>query len=127
MNIKMEIKMRTLAPKVLRVGIGIVFIWFGFQQIADPSYWVSYLPLFTENLPIRQTILIYLNGTFELIFGTLLITAIYARIVAFFLALHLLGIILTVGYNEIGVRDFGLLISLVSIFFQGKNDEGEHP
>ena len=107
---------KDLSPIILRIGIGLVIIWFGLQQINTPLAWVVYLPTFTENLPISQTTFVSLNGYFELIFGILLVAGFFTRIVAFFLALHLFGIVLTVGYNEIGVRDFGIFIALVSIF-----------
>jgi len=103
----------------LRVGLGLVMIWFALQQLRDPLPWVSYLPLWTKNMPITQVTFIYLNGWFELTFGILLIAGFYTRIVALLLSLHMLGIVLTIGYNEIGVRDFGLAAALVSIFLYG--------
>ena len=114
--------MQVLSPVVLRVGIGLVIIWFGFQQLSDSSYWISYLPSFTQTLPISQISLAYLNGWFELIFGTLLLAGAYTRVAAFLLTLHLLSIVGTVGYNEIGVRDFGLAFAALSIFLHGPSN-----
>ena len=119
---KIKIKMLALSPIVLRIGIGLVIMWFGLQQIANPSGWVVYLPEFTKSLPISQINFVLLNGYFELVFGALLIAGFYLRIVALLLALHMAGIVLSVGYNEIGVRDFGILTALVAIFFHGPSD-----
>jgi uncharacterized membrane protein YphA (DoxX/SURF4 family) len=111
--------MQKLSLFILRVGIGAVIIWFALQQLSNPSSWVFYLPDFTKNLPVSQIGFIYLNVWFELTFGTLMIVGFYTRIVAFFLALHMLGIVYTIGYNETGVRDFGLSIALISISLYG--------
>lgn len=114
--------MRNLSSVVLRVGIGAVIIWFSLQQLSDPSSWITYLPSWIESVPVSQINFIYLNGWFELVLGIFLIMGFYTRIVAFFLSLHLLSIVLTVGYNEIGVRDFGIFVGLVSIFLHGRSN-----
>ena len=56
---------------------------------------------------------------FEIIFGTLLLLGIFSRITALLLALHMLHITFTVGYNGIGVRDFGLAMGMIAVFLQG--------
>ena len=111
--------MQTWSQTVLRVGISLVIVWFGLQQLSDPSGWIAYLPSWAENLPISEISFVYINGWFELIFGILLLLGFYTKIIAFLLSLHLLSIIFSVGYNEIGVRDFGIFIALVSIFLYG--------
>lgn len=113
--------MQKWSPFVLRIGISLVMIWFATQQFSNPSSWISYLPTWTQNLPISQIGFIYLNGWFEITFGLLMLVGFYTRIVALFLGLHLLGIAFSVGYNPTGVRDFGLSIALISIFLYGKS------
>ncbi len=108
-----------LAPIILRIGLGLVMIWFALEQLNTPAAWVAYLPLWTQDLPISQITFVYLNGWFELTFGILLLVGFYTRIVSLLLALHMFGIVVTVGYNEIGVRDFGLAVALLSIFLHG--------
>ncbi len=114
--------MLALSPVVLQIGIGLVVVWFGLQQINDPESWVGYLPSFIKNLPISEINFVYLNGYFELIFGSLLMVGFYTRIVSFLLALHMAGIVYSLGYNEISVRDFGIFIALLAIFLHGKSD-----
>jgi len=111
--------MKKTSSILLRVGIALVIIWFGYQQLSDPMSWVAYLPSWMGNLPVSQLSIIYINGLFEVIFGGLLFFGVYTRWVALFLALHLLDITYTVGYGAIGVRDFGLAIATLSIFFYG--------
>ena len=111
--------MQKFSLLILRVGIGAVIIWFALQQLSNPSFWTTYLPEFTKSLQISQTTFIYLNAWFELTFGTLMILGFYTRIVSFFLAIHMLGIVFSIGYDATGIRDFGLFIALVSIYSYG--------
>ena len=110
------------APIVVRVGISLVFLWFGFQQLLHPSDWTAWLPSFASILPFKAVTLIFLNGLFEFIFGLLLIIGIYTRFSSALLGLHLMVIIFSVGYNEIGVRDFGLFMALLSVFLNGMDE-----
>lgn len=113
--------MRPFAPVVLRIGLGLVMIWFGLKQLTSPTEWIGYLPKWIDILPISPENFVYLNGWFEIIFGILLVKGFHTRIVAGLLSLHLLGITFTVGYNEIGLRDFGLSVALFSIFLHGSS------
>lgn len=107
--------MQKYSSTVLRIGIGLVIIYFSSQQFINPSSWISFLPSWTTSLPISQIQFVYLNAYFELIFGILLIIGFYIRIVAALLTLHMLGIVLSIGYNPTGMRDFGIFIALLSI------------
>ncbi len=113
--------MKKYSSLILRIGIGLVIIWFGTQQLINPASWYGFLPTWTNNIPVSHTAFIYLNGWFEVCFGILLILGLYTKIVAGLLTLHLLGIVFSVGYSPIGVRDFGLTIALLSIFLSEEN------
>ncbi|MEI6478815.1 MAG: DoxX family protein, partial [bacterium] len=97
----------------------IIILWFGYQQIVDANSWLGFLPPWTTSLPISQIDLIYLNGTFEIVFGIFLLLGFYTRFAAVMLALHLFDITYTVGYDAIGVRDMGLAMSTLVVFFYG--------
>jgi len=99
--------------------MSLVILWFGVEQIIDPNSWIGFLPSWTTSLPISQIHFIYFNGAFEVVFGTFLLIGFYTRIVAIVLALHLLDIAYTVGYNAIGIRDLGLALSTAAIFLYG--------
>ena len=107
------------APIVLRISLGIVFLWFGFTNIFNHESLIGYLPEFFYSLGISlQTILLF-NGIFEIIFGTLLIIGLFTRVVAFILFLHLLSITFSLGYNDVAIRDFGLALASLSISLYG--------
>src|SRR3989344_1041674 len=103
-----------------RIAISIVFLWFGITQIVNPEYLMGYLPNFILLSGYAKTF-IYLNGIFEIAFGTLLIIGLFTRTVALLLTVHLLGIIIGLGYNDIAVRDFGLMLVTFAIFLGGKD------
>lgn len=113
--------MQKYSTLILRIGISLVILYFSSQQFANPSSWVSFLPSWTENMPVSQIKFIYLNASFELIFGIILFVGFYTRIVATLLAFHILCIVISIGYNPTGVRDFGIFIALVSIALNEKS------
>lgn len=112
-------KMTSSAPIVLRIGMSLIILWFGIQQIIDVTSWIGYLPEWTATLPVSQSSLVYLNGSFEIIFGVFMLLGFYTRISALFLALHLFDIVYLVGYDATGMRDLGLAIAISAIFLYG--------
>ena len=62
-----------------------------------------------------------INGIFETIFGFLLLIGLYTRTSSLFLAIHLLTITISLGYNDIAIRDLGLTIATFAIFIHGKD------
>ena len=87
-------KIKVFAPVILRLGIGAIFLWFGFDQWIHTSDWLAYVPQsISDMLHIGVATIVHLNGLFEIIFGLALFLGFYTRIAAFFLALHLLDIL----------------------------------
>lgn len=112
---------KELSPAILRVAISIVFLYFGFVQIYDPSSWTGYIPNFLTSLYISASNLVILNGTMEIILGTFLILGIYTRFSALILSIHLFLITFSLGSSPTAFRDFGLSFATLSIFLNGKD------
>lgn len=113
-------KLSTLSPVVLRIGIALVFLWFGASQLSDPSSWIGFVPDSVLSMSGLSVItLVYLNGAFEVVLGTALFFGLFTRLTALLLALHMFDITYIVGFDSIGVRDFGLSIATLAIFLQG--------
>ena len=110
------------SPVVARLGVGIVFFIFGIWQLVQPSNWFGYLPGFALNFGFSPNTLILINGIFDLIIGLALIRGIFIRVFAALGALHLLFTGITLGFNDVSIRDFGLLIVLVSIILNGPDE-----
>lgn len=104
---------------IARIGISLVFVWFGFNQFLFYEDFLSYLPSFLINLSYAKY-LIYANGAFDLTFGSLLLFGKWIRPVAALMFLHVISIVGALGYNDIAIRDLGLAIVLLAIAIGGK-------
>ncbi len=100
---------------IIRFAIAVLFIWFGTQQLLHTDSWLSWLPSWAHTLPIPATVFLQLNGAFEVVLGTLLLLGLATRVTALILALHLYGITFSIGYNDIGVRDFILATTTLTL------------
>src|SRR3989344_7748252 len=113
--------LKKYAPIVIRIGISLVFLWFGIYQLINPESFLGYVPQaiyehsiemshehslqFFHNIPKPSIhVLIMGNGIFEVIFGGLLLIGLFTRVSALLLSLHLAVIMFSIGYNDIGVR-----------------------
>lgn len=112
--------MKSWAPAVVRVGLSLVFLWFGSQQLMHTESWVGIVPDWAASLSgMSASTLVLLNGGFEVIFGLAMLVGFFTRTAALLLALHMFQIVSIVGYNDIGVRDFGLAMATLSVFLHG--------
>lgn len=103
----------------LRLGISLVFLYFGFQQVYNPDKWISFVPSFFEGGFLSANNFVVLNGIVELTLGLFLIIGLYVRFSSFILALHLFGIAFSIGLTPTGVRDFGLAVATTVLFLYG--------
>ena len=111
--------LKEYAPIVLRISLGLVFLWFGFTSIFNYESLIGYLPEFTYSLKISLQNIMLLNGIFEIVFGILLIVGLFTRVIAFILFLHILIISFSLGYNDVAIRYFGLALATLSVFLNG--------
>ena len=105
---------------ILRIGISLVVLWFGITQLRNPQPWTGLIPGFLTSLYSAKTFVL-VNGTFEVLFGLMLFLGVFIRFTSFILFLHIMSIAVILGYNPIGVRDFGLALGSLAIFFNGKD------
>ena len=104
---------------VLRFGLALVFIWFATAQMSAPQAWTSYLPSWVGSLPISAVNFVLVNALFELVAAVLLMLGAWTRITALLLSLHLFGIALSLGYNAVAIRDFGLAFASLALAVGG--------
>ncbi|MBS3094824.1 DoxX family protein [Candidatus Pacearchaeota archaeon] len=101
---------------ILRISLSLVFLFFGISQIYNPASWTGFVPSFVSSI-ITPGTAILINGFVEIFFGLLLIFGLYTRFSSLILGLHLFGIAFSIGFNPLGIRDFGLALATLSIFF----------
>jgi len=96
-------------------ALGFVFFVFGVWQILNPGYWTAYLPKFLYFLSPEEFFRI--NGIFNFLVGLALILNFHPLIFSLLAIFHLLGVIFVIGiYNDIAIRDLGLLFLAIGIF-----------
>jgi uncharacterized membrane protein YphA (DoxX/SURF4 family) len=106
---------------ILRLGLAIVFLYFGISQILDQSRWIYLVPdrffIFYINEVLKSK-LVFINGIFDLIIALSLISGIFIRIFSILGFIHLLSItIFSLGFEPSGIRDLGLAFAMLSLFF----------
>lgn len=116
-------KLSSYAPLVLRLGLAAVVAWFGISQISDTESWADIVPAWAVSYShLSALTIVHLNGWFEVVAAALLALGVGVRWVGLLLSLHLLVIASDFGLSSpTGVRDFGLAIALLSIFFAGQD------
>ena len=105
---------------VIRVGLAGVLLWFGSEQLFHAADWIGYVPDYATSLSrLSATTVVLANGSAEIAFGLLLLLGLFTRISALLMGIHLALIALSLGLNQIGVRDWGLAAALFGIALAG--------
>ena len=113
-------KLPLFSAPLLRIGISFVFVWFGVNQIIDPTSWFAYVPDYVIHMTHLSVLtIVYLNAIFEIVCGSMLLFGLCTRVAAVLLALHIIDITFVVGMDSIGVRDCGIAIATVAVFLNG--------
>ena len=108
--------MNKTAFHILRIGLGITFLWIGILIFKDPASWGGYLQPWAANLlpvPIEQAMV----GTavLDMIIGIMLLLGFWVWIGALLAAIHLVIVLVTSGITDITARDIGLLAGAVAL------------
>lgn len=99
---------------LLRVCIGGIFLWFGITAILDPAGQMHWLADWVVNLPVvGSSTFILIFGVIEAIIGVSLVLGILVRWTALIAAMLLLGIVINLGFNEVMLRDLGLMAACI--------------
>lgn len=110
---------RNLPILVLIVSLAFVFGYFGIDKFVDPLLWMGFLPAWMNGLlGMDKTVWVKIVGSIEIVIALMLL--IPQRTVrmagAVLVPLHLLAVLAQVSWNDVGVRDIGLLLSAVALF-----------
>ena len=106
---------------VMRFSLAFVFGWFGISEILNPRYWSGYVPpMARELLPIPILPLVQGHGAVLVFLGICFLFRFqlrYTGILAILVLFSIIGgLISTNGFDEIVVRDIGLLGLAISIW-----------
>jgi uncharacterized membrane protein YphA (DoxX/SURF4 family) len=106
----------------IRIALAFVFLWFGIDKFIHPQYWIdAWVPKMVMNvlgfigLPIIH--FMYINGAFEVLVGISLLSNMYIKLFSILSVIFLISIIIFNGFNEIVVRDVGLMGGFLALAF----------
>ena len=105
---------QSLSKFILIAALVIVFGWFGIDKLVEPYLWIQWIPPWMDGLGgVRSNVWLTIIGVVEILFALLLlIPKRRVQQVAVVLMIgHLIGVLTQTGWSDIGVRDFGLLLS----------------
>ena len=103
---------------LLRTGLGLVFLLIAIDEIRKPLIWAAFIPLFLKNLlPFGVQYFIYFNALFEILISLSLFSGFLIKYTSILGALHMLVIVISLGFNDLAFRDFGLFMAFLAVFF----------
>lgn len=108
-----------LERKILRIGLSLVILWFGVSQLLNPQQWIGFVPGWLENIAPLITF-VYINAVFEIAFSLLILSNNFVKLSSILLSIHLVIIILELGYNGVAVRDVGIVVGFLSLIAMEK-------
>lgn len=103
---------------MLSIGLAAVFGYFGFDKFAEPLLWIGWMPPFMDGL-FGLSLDLWLNvvGVLEVVAAVLVLIPVrnVRRVGAALMALQLLAILPIAGINDIGLRDFAMMMSAIAL------------
>lgn len=104
---------------ILRAAFVVAPVIFGLDKFTNwLTEWDKYLaPVFSDPLPFTPHTAMYIVGVIEVIAG--IVVALHPRIGGYVVAAWLAGIIINLliirGYDDVALRDFGLLLAALAL------------
>ena len=113
-------KREDLCLLFFRIGLGGVFLYFGIDKFFRPLPWTKWIPeWFSALLPIDLFTFIYILGVVETIIGLMVLIGFFTRSASAVAAAFLIFLIASFGFNEIMIRDFGLMFLALGLAIIG--------
>lgn len=110
-----------LSTLILRISLGLVFLFFGLGKFKGDAYAKTTKSLqIVKSLPILPDTTVLLIGSLEILIAILLLLGLYTRLASLLASLHLISILSIFGLTNIDIlRDIGLLGAAISLFLTG--------
>jgi hypothetical protein len=103
---------------ILRVSMGVTFLWVGVLIFRDPEFWGSFLDPWAANLlavPIREAM--YGTAVLDIVIGVLFLIDAWVWVAGLLGTIHLAIVLAVSGIDVITVRDIGLLGAAAALFW----------
>lgn len=93
---------------LLRVSLGLVFLWIGIDIFRNQTDWIGFLPL-TNPLGLARADALRGISIFDIVVGLLLITGHFPRLTSLLAAVHIASVLVVNRLDAVLIRDVGLL------------------
>lgn len=118
MNSPLSMQRLRLATWILSTGLFAVFAWFGIDKFLTPAAWLGWMPAWMNGLfglPVDAWLKVV--GVLEILFAVMLLVPVrnVRRAGAVLIALQLLSILPIAGFNDVGLRDFAMMMSAIAL------------
>ncbi|MBI3332393.1 hypothetical protein HYZ99_05580 [Candidatus Peregrinibacteria bacterium] len=108
-----------LARNLLIVALAFVFGYFGVDKFIHPLFWIGWMPPWLDGfMGLSKEVWLMITGATEAVFAVMLLIP-HRRVRqagAILVALHLVAVHTQTGWNDIAIRDIGLLMSSIALF-----------
>ena len=108
----------SVAKWLLILALVFVFGYFGIDKSLNPFIWVGWLPGWMDGLAgLPKESWLKLIGASEIFLAILVLVPVrrVQQIGVLLMIVHLLGILTQVGWNDVAVRDIGLMVSAIGL------------
>lgn len=111
--------MKSGSSAILRVGVGIAFLWIGILIYREPEGWGTFIRSWAVYLlPGSIHAVMLQTATLDVLIGLLLVIGVCTWIGALLAAIHLILVLAAAGINDITVRDIGLLAASIALVLE---------
>lgn len=111
----------TIAKLTLLWGLAFVFVYFGIDKFIHPNLWLGWMPVWMDNgfLGLSLNTWYYGVAIAEIVIAIMLVlpVRIIQKIGALLGILHLGAVLTQTGWNDIAVRDIGLVCMAVATWY----------
>lgn len=114
-------RLETLSPAlVLRIGLGLTFLYAGAVALADPGAWASAVPGW---VPIPAAALVTAGGLTDLALAILLVSGRWIPVAACLAALFFAAFLLCYGVTDATFQAFGLMFASLALLALSLGDK----
>lgn len=101
---------------ILRVGLGVTFLWIGVLIFKQPEAWGGYLqPWAAGLLPVPLSQVMFGTAILDIIIGFLLLVDTFTWFASLLAIIHLVIVLTVSGITDITVRDIAILAAAISL------------
>jgi uncharacterized membrane protein YphA (DoxX/SURF4 family) len=105
---------------VLRIGLAVVFLWFGADKFIHPEHWINawvpgYVQGLVESIGMSSRDLVFLGGIFEILAAISLFSGFFIRFFASAAVILLVLTVLVNGSYEMLIWNTGIVGGLLAL------------